>query len=83
MAKAANDWTRCYHGTIRRETDDDGNPICYGKIKIGDGYIITRARDQWELGDRLDAMVLMILDFGLHNDEGKTSLIASTPYFLN
>jgi hypothetical protein len=66
MAKCGKKgWDRCFHGTIRRETDAEGNPVVYGKIKVGDGYIIASARDQWELGEKLDEMVLLVLDFDL------------------
>ena len=61
MAKAGNDWSRCYHGTIRRDVDENGDPIVYGKIKIGEGYILASAKDQWELGEKLDEMVMMVV----------------------
>jgi len=84
MAKAGKQgWDRCFHGTIKRETDENGNPVVRGKIKVNDGYICSQAGDQWELGDKLDELVLMILDFGLHSDTGITSVIAGTPYFQN
>lgn len=82
-AKAGNDWSRCFHGTIRRETDADGKPVVIGKIKVNDGYILACARDQWELGEKLDEMVLMILDRGLHNDAGRSYEITGHQYFLN
>jgi len=67
MAKAGKKgWDRCFHGTIRRERDDDGNPIVIGKIKVNDGFIYATAKDQWELGEKLDDLVLMILDYNLH-----------------
>lgn len=73
MAKAGkHGWDRCFYGTIKRETDAKGNPICFGKIKIGDGYIYAKAKDQWELGDRLDELVLLVLDYGLHDDTGNS-----------
>jgi hypothetical protein len=81
MAKAGKGkkgFNRCFHGTIRRSEG-----IVYGNIKVNDGYIIANGKDQWELGEKLDEMVLMILDFGLHSDIGKTSIIAETPFFLN
>lgn len=84
MAKAGKQgWDRCFHGTITRETDRNGNPVVRGKIKVNDGYIYAQAKDQKKLGDKLDEMVLMILDFGLHSDTGITSVIAGTPYILN
>lgn len=84
MAKAGkNGWDRCFHGTIRRERDADGNPVVYGKIKVGDGYIYAKAKDQWELGEMLDEMVLMILDKGLHATVGRNSIIAENLFSLN
>ena len=83
MAKAGNDWSRCFHGTIRRENDDDGNPVVYAKIKVGEGYIIARAKDQWELGEKLDEMVLMVLDYGLQSDSVATINILGSEIFLS
>ena len=70
MATAGGDFNRCFHGTIRRSTDENGEPVVYGKIKVGDCYIYSRAKDQWELGDRLDSMVLVVLGMGLDSDVG-------------
>ena len=73
MAKAGKQgWDRCFHGSIKRETCADGNPVVYGRIKVNDGYIYAMASDQWVLGDRLDEMVLMVLNYGLHKIGGKT-----------
>jgi hypothetical protein len=72
MAKAGNDWNRCFHGTIRRERDENGNPIVYGKIKVNDCVIYASAPDQWELGDKLDDMDLLILDYDLHKRIGSS-----------
>ncbi len=83
MAKPGNDWSRCFHGTIRRDVDENGDPIVYGKIKLNDGYIYAMASDQWELGDKLDELVLMVLDYGLHSDAGATQIISGTACFLN
>jgi len=74
---------RCFHGSIRREHDAEGNPVVYGKIKVGAGYIYATGKDQWELGEKLDQLVVMIIDSNLHADAGKTEKIAETPYFLN
>jgi hypothetical protein len=57
MAKAGkNGWDKCFYGIIRR-----GDGIVHGKIKIGDGYIVASAKDQWELGEKLDELVLVNL----------------------
>ncbi len=77
MAKAGNDWNRCFHGTIRRERDENGNPIVYSKIKVNDCVIYASAPDQWELGDKLDEMVLLILDYNLHKITGNSCSLGS------
>ncbi|HKK61177.1 MAG TPA: hypothetical protein VJ951_01375 [Bacteroidales bacterium] len=58
---------RCFYGTIKRGHDINGNPVVYGKIKVNDGYIYATASSQWELGEKLDEMVLLILNYDLHN----------------
>ena len=84
MAKAGRKgWDRCFHGTIKREFDADGSPIVIGKIKVLNGFILAQANDQWELGEMLDEIVLMILDRGLYSDGGKFVTIGNMKYFLN
>jgi hypothetical protein len=39
--------------------------------------------DQWELGDMLDEMVLLVLDKGLHSNAGISLKIYDTDFFLN
>ena len=82
-AKAGNDWSRCFHGTIRRETDADGNPVVIGKIKVNDGYIIASAKDQWVLGEMLDQLVLINLGNHIQNTTNSTKLIYNELHFLN
>jgi len=70
MAKAGKGnagFDRCFHGTIKRGHDVNGNPVVYGKIKVNDVFIYATAPDQWKLGEKMDEMVLLILDFDLHN----------------
>ena len=84
MAKAGkNDFTRCFHGTIKREKDENGKPVVRGKIKVNDCYIWAEAEDQWKLGEMLDEMVKMILDMNLHKDSGVSIEIAGTKYNFN
>ena len=68
MAKAGNDWSKCFHGTIKRLVDAEGNPYVFGKIKVHDSYICASAKQQLELGEKLDEMVLLVLEMGLHSD---------------
>ena len=62
MAKAGNDWNKCFHGIIKRSRDKDGNLFVYGKIKVNDSTIEATAKDQWELGEKLDELVLFVLN---------------------
>lgn len=84
MAKAGKTgWDRCFHGTIRREKDENGNPVVMGKIKVKDGFIYAKANDQWELGEMLDDMVLMILDHNLHGNKGVSINRCGFDYHMN
>jgi len=84
MAKAGkNGWDRCFHGTIKREFDADGSPIVIGKIKVLNGFILAQAKDQWELGEMLDEIVVMVLDYGLHSVVGKKIVISGIPFHWN
>ena len=69
MAKAGkNGWDNCFHGYITRGTDEDGNPVVHAKIKMGTGYIVASAKDQQELGEKLDELVLANLCLNLCDD---------------
>lgn len=81
--KGNKGFDRCFHGTIRRETDEDNNPVVFGKIKVKKGYIFAKAKDQNELGDKLDELVIMILDKGLHENKPITQKISEQPFYMN
>lgn len=84
MAKAGkNGWDRCFHGTIKRGVDENGNPIVCSRIKINDGYICAKASDQWELGEILDELVLMVLDEDIHAQAGEFVRIQNFICYLN
>ena len=86
MAKAGKGnagFDRCFHGIIKRGVDLNGNPFVYGKIKVNDGFICARASDQWELGEKLDEMVLLILDYDLHNIFRTKNRNSATEFFSN
>ena len=40
------DWQRTFIGTIRRETDVDGNPVVMGDVIVKDGKIWSKASNQ-------------------------------------
>lgn len=81
MAQADHD--RCFYGIIKRDKDDTGNPYVFSRITINDGFIEARAPEQRELGKNLDQLCIMILDMGLHNDEGVYINILNEKLFLN
>ena len=67
MAQADRD--RRFHGTIKRSAG-----MVYGTIEINGGQIHASAKDQWELGKKLDDMVKLILDADLHDMDNVTAV---------
>lgn len=93
MAKA--DWNRCFTGTIKREKDENENPVLSGKIFVKNNKFnevlfaqvsdSTKSKEklQDQLGEQLDEMVKMILDCGLTKMPAKIEIIEGTKFFLN
>ena len=50
------------------------------KLKLTELFM---AKDQWKLGEQLDELVLMILDFGLNNITPKSTEITNVPFHFN
>ena len=59
MAQASRD--ERFYGTIVRSRDKDGNPVCYGKIKVLETEVHAEAPNQEELGKKLDELVTIIV----------------------
>lgn len=76
MAQADRD--RRFHGTIKRS-----GGMVYGTIEINGGQIHASAKDQWELGRKLDNMVKLILDADLHGNKSMTHSVGITAHSLN
>lgn len=81
MAQA--DINRRFYGTIRRSKDDTGNHCVFGKIRINKGSVYSKADNQDTLGKKLDEMIILILDNGLHEQHGRTQSIYEFDFFLN
>lgn len=81
MAQA--DINRRFFGTIKRGYDADGTPVVRGRIEVQDGFVLAQNCCQDGLGTRLDELVKMVLDLGLHSDPGATQKISGTTWFLN
>jgi hypothetical protein len=93
MAKA--DWKRCFHGVIKREKDENGNQVFSSKIYVKnkkfDEVIYSQVihptktnrelRDQ--LGEQLDDIVKLILDYKLTKMPAKTQKIGDQTFNLN
>ena len=47
-------------GTIVRSIDNDGNLTIFGRVKVGDIYVCAQAKNQYELGIKLDELVTMV-----------------------
>ena len=48
-----------------------------------DGWIWSGAEDQWTLGDQLDSIVELRLDYDIHSDKGVIYSIAENDFFIN
>ena len=81
LAQASRD--RRFYGIIQRHCDDNGIPFVYSEIRINQGYIYSRADTQDNLGQQLDQMAILILDYCLHDQQGKIENISETDFFLN
>jgi len=75
-------WDRCFYGTIKRDIDADGHPV-FGKIKVLDGFICAMASNQWKLGDILDELVLMVLDYDIRKHPAIMTFFAVSTMNLN
>jgi hypothetical protein len=77
------DWGRTFMGEIRRDFDNNGNEIVFGRVIINEGRAYSRAANQKELMKQMNDICIMKLDMGLHFDVGVTSQIFGENFFLN
>lgn len=94
-AKAGNDWSRYFAGTITRQKDEQGNDVFYSTIYIKrygfNEVICSGACDpdlnqqqlQDKLGNQLDELVLMVLDYGLASKNVVVEKGRMAPMYLN
>jgi len=83
LAKAGNDWSRTFVGTIKRHTNPDGSKFVVGRIPFHDHEIISNAPTDILLGEYLDFLVLFIVDYYLHELPSINYQIAGTVVNLN
>lgn len=72
MATKGGDFNHCFYGTIKRGHDSDGTPKVWGKIDVNGTTVLSSAGDQQELGQKLDQIVLIVLEMGLHSESGNS-----------
>ena len=70
MAKVGAGWDKCFYGCIRREKDEDGNPQIRGIIDIYSGKIYSVASTQDELGNQLDELATLVVEYEIHKSSG-------------
>ena len=61
------DRDRRFYGTIHRGSNSDGHPVVRDRIKVNNGFILAQAACQDVLGSRLEALVVMVLDYDLNS----------------
>jgi hypothetical protein len=77
------DWQRTFTGTIRRETDVDGNTVVMGEVIVQEGTIWSKATNQDELMKIMDDICIMKLNYELHSHAGKTVKLFNIDFSLN
>jgi len=64
------DWTRTFLGEIRRETDNNGNPVVLGVVILNEVKIWNKASTQEELMKNMDDICILKLDYGTQRKNG-------------
>ena len=77
------DLKRYFVGSMHRGRDKDGNEFVSGKVTVEEGVIVGRAENDKKMTKQLDVVCRFKLDFGLHNKEGKSTMILGTKYNHN
>lgn len=83
LVKCGNDWTRTFVGTLHRCKNENGNDVYRCRVVINEGYIIGMAYTREELGNKLDEICKLKLDFHLHEEAGITSEIFGLSFSQN
>ena len=81
MAKA--DWERTYIGTMQRDKIDDTLTVIRGQVEVEGSMVYVRGNSTEEMWGAADEMVMLILDYDLHQTTGPKTEIFKNDYFLN
>lgn len=77
------DWNRTFMAQIIRERIGDDQEIIHGNVVINEGKAWSIANTEDKLGDYLDDICTLKLDFKLHANPGIKEIIVDIPFFLN
>jgi hypothetical protein len=83
LVKAGDDWNRTFMASIKREFDNEGNPIICGEVVVEDCKIWSLASNEEELCKNLDELCFMILEYTLYTMPEFVSIISDTKFYLN
>jgi hypothetical protein len=85
LVKCGEDWTRTFMAEIIREKTEDRKDIIRGNVIINEGKIwcVAESGSEEELGNYLDEMCVMKLEYGLHSNAGVTVKVLGEDLFLN
>jgi hypothetical protein len=77
------DGNRMYTDCIKRLKDASGNQFVFSRIDMPNGLLCARESEQIALGKNLNIMAKDIVDGNLHGDEGVSTEIFGSKFFLN
>jgi len=68
---AKKNWQTTFIGTVTRDIYDDGTTCAHGMIPVNDGIIYAEGKSDDELSEKLDSLVILVLDYKIHSFKGK------------
>ena len=77
------DKERTYIGSMTRDKLNVNPCICRGKVKVENSKVYLKGDSEDKMWRAGDAMVILILDYGLHDLAGPKSEIFDTDFFHN
>ena len=80
---AMADRERTYMGTMQRDKIDDTLTIIRGQVKVEGSMVYVKGNSAEEMWGAADEMVILILDYDLHQTSGPKTEIFKNDYFLN
>ena len=81
MAMAGKD--RNFHGTMKRDKDENGNPLIRGKLLVNEGSILITGNSCKAMWRAADDMAKLKLDLALHRRECVKSQVFKKDFFHN